>query len=264
MGSIFEKISKDHFFELVENCSSFFTIDKDAAYESISEVKREKIADESKNHIKCLEKRWYSSLLNQPDFSVYNDPYYLCDIWCCWTMYSRKSLLSIRAENSLGDRSVLSQMKGVRRVIDLGCGFGYTTAGLKELFPDAEVFGTNIESSYQFTLAKKLAAKRSFEIKGSFEEIGAVDFMFASEYFEHIPNPIEHLCQILMHNNPKYFVIANAFNGIAIGHFKEYSHLGEKYSGREMSKMFNDSMRFYGYKKVKTKIWNSRPAVWVK
>lgn len=172
--------------------------------------------------------------------------------------------MSLRAENSLGDRSVLSQMKGVKRIVDLGCGFGYTTAGLRELFSEADVFGTNIESSYQFKLAKKMALKRGFQLRGSFEEIGNVDFMFASEYFEHIPNPIEHLSQIIRHNNPKYFVIANAFNGIAIGHFRQYSHKGQKYSGREMSKMFNDAMRFYGFTKVKTKIWNNRPAVWIK
>lgn len=59
MSSVFEKISKEDFFELADSCSEFFKIDKESAYESISEVKRERIPDESKNHIKCLEKRWY-------------------------------------------------------------------------------------------------------------------------------------------------------------------------------------------------------------
>jgi len=49
---------------------------------------------------------------------------------------------------------------------------------------------------------------------------------------------------------------------MAIGHFNTYKYLTETYSGKDMSLLFNSTMRKHGYEKVKTACWNNRPAYW--
>lgn len=75
-----------------------------------------------------LEVRWYDSLKSgQPDYTVYDAPYILSDIWSCWVVYSRRLLLDAR-------KRIVPKMKDVTGVVDLGNGIGYTTAALKEIY----------------------------------------------------------------------------------------------------------------------------------
>jgi SAM-dependent methyltransferase len=226
-----------------------------------------------KNHlknlpIKCrtkhLQDHWYKSLSGIPAYNVYNDPYYICDIWLCWKPYSRKGLLALKNPKSMINKSVVDFINSPKKILDLGCGFGYTTAGLKEFFPEASVVGTNVKESYQFEIARKTGTERGFSITDNIESVGLVDVVFASEYFEHIVNPIEHAYNLINKTKPKIFIIANGFSGIAIGHFNEYYHKGKKYNPNEMSKMFSKFLAHMGYKKIKTKIWNNRPSLLVK
>ena len=77
------------------------------------------------------------------DFSVYDDTYYVCELWLCWIRYSRRYLRDISKNTSLFSRSIVSDIRA-NSVLDLGCGFGYTTAALKEFFPHATVTGTEL------------------------------------------------------------------------------------------------------------------------
>ena len=90
------------------------------------------------------------------------------------------------------------------------------------------------------------------------------DLVFASEYFEHFHNPIEHLIDVIQNCQPKYFIIANTFNSKAIGHFNDYVYQDKIYPGKIMSKMFNDVLRQNGYEQVETNCWNNRPTYWKK
>jgi SAM-dependent methyltransferase len=210
-----------------------------------------------------LERRWYASLESgAPDYSVYSDPFYLVDIWLCWTLYSRKGLLDLANPKSLETRSVIDYFGAVGAVLDLGCGFGYTTAGLKELFPKAQVTGTNLRDSFQFAIAAQLGLEFHFSLVERYERGPVIDVLVASEYFEHFSNPIEHAYEVLKIARPRHLVIANGFNGRAIGHFDAYTHRGTAYPAARMSKMFSEALRVLGYHKVKTKIWNNRPAIW--
>ncbi len=228
-----------------------------------------------------LEGRWYASLeQGAPDYSVYDDRYILSDIWACWETYSRKYLLSLRnPKGTLQGKSIASIIAPVRRIIDLGCGFGYTTAGLKELFPDAQVTGTNIEGCCQWKLAKQVGKLRGFRVCSNEEAMkDEADLVFASEYFEHILDALDHLENVLNCCKPKYLIVANSFGTISVGHFHVYESVRKvapdamgslfdapgkvQVKSASMSKLFGKVLRGQGYRQVETKLWNNRPAWW--
>lgn len=213
-----------------------------------------------------LEKRWYDSLAaKRPDYSVYDDEYILTELWTCWVLYSSKYLRAIRSPKSLDGRSIVEDMGNVRSAIDLGNGIGYTTATLKEIWPAAKVYGTNIATSRQWPVVTDMAHRYGFRMVQDVAGVGhEVDLVFASEYFEHIENPVKHLVSILATLRPKYLIVANAFGAISLGHFNEYIYQDNFYTPKETSRLFNSTLREFGYEKVKTKLWNQRPAYYKK
>jgi SAM-dependent methyltransferase len=255
VSSIFEKRTKNDLREFVSKWAALQVIDETKAFDLACAAMKYYKGDKSERinlrEFQDLEKQWYDSLAKgEPDYSVYGAPYFLSDIWACWVLYSRKYLLSARAH-------IISDMQ-VRSVADLGCGFGYTTAGLKELFPSATVFGTNFEGCLQWKFAAALGKERGFALAPDVQSLNRnIDLVFASEYFEHIEEPVAHLAQVLSACNPKYLVIANSFGTTSVGHF-----FSDKQAGRRVSRAFNATLRGLGYEKMKTKCWNDRPTFW--
>jgi trans-aconitate methyltransferase len=155
---------------------------------------------------------------------------------------------------------MMNELGDVRRIIDLGCGFGFSTIALKQLWPNAAVIGTNIRDTIQFQVASKLGRKYGFEMIDENATIPQpVDLVFASEYFEHILDPIQHLRQIIRQAQPRNWLIANTFGPEAIGHFDEYLVDGQMLKARQTSKVFKQTLVNAGYDLVKTRFWNSRP-----
>ena len=66
-----------------------------------------------------------------------------------------------------------------------------------------------------------------------------VDIVFASEYFEHFYDPIDHLSTIVSSVSPKYFVIGNAFNTWSIGHFIKYKAYNNIVDQSDIGLIFN-------------------------
>jgi SAM-dependent methyltransferase len=263
MSSIFDKTLAGGFIDLCSTCIDF---DSAKAVElttnAIRYYRGDKDARSSMRELQAIESRWYKSLAKgKPDYSVYSDPYFLCEVWACWMVYSRKYLLEIQSSKSLGTKSIVTDIGKVKTVADLGCGFGYTTAALKEIFPKADVVGTNVKPSSQYTVASRIGKEREFIMRPSALGIH-FDLVVAFEYFEHILNPIEHLNEIVESCKPKFFLIANSFNTTSVGHFDEYLHCGARIAGKDISRMFNQEMREHGYEMVKTKLWNNKPAYW--
>jgi trans-aconitate methyltransferase len=156
--------------------------------------------------------------------------------------------------------SVVDDMDNVNVIVDLGNGIGLTTKKIAEIFPSASVYATNIEVSYQYKIASELATSCGFTMMSDLKDMPLqADMMFASEYFEHFDRPIEHLDYIMSLQKPRYMIIANGFNGDAIGHFDTYFHMDKSYSSKEMNKLFSACMIRHGYKRVKTRLWNDRP-----
>lgn len=215
-----------------------------------------------------VEVQWYNSLNNgSPDYSVYDNIYYIADLWACWRVYSHKYLSLIASKNAYknSNTSVIESLVPVSAVIDMGNGFGITTALLKQMFPNATAYGVNIENTWQYKVSEEYGKMYNFRTVNDcscIHENNAI--VFASEYFEHIINPIEHLIDIVRKCNPKGFIIANSFGAKSIGHFDYYYHNGKKIQNRLVGRLFNKELRAMGYFKQNTKFWNNRPTIWIK
>lgn len=216
--------------------------------------------------------RWYASLTTgSPDYSVYGHDHYIAELWACWKVYSKQHLRNIQKDNSMFTHSIASLHSTDKVMVDLGCGFAYTTASIKQIFPSSTVYGTNLDGTLQMKVAKVMAIDYDFTMKSDPSELGEeVDLAFASEYFEHFDKPLDHLDYVVETINPKAMLIANAFGPKAIGHFDYYlvkqpeSDQYESVTAKEAGKLFNKRMKHHGYTKVKTKLWNNRPAYWKK
>ena len=248
--------------DFIESYSKDYSINKSKTKEMIADLKAyvsdRKNVEKRKRliYINKLEDRWYKSLkrISDPDYSVYDDDYYFVDLWVCWIAYSRRYLQALRSNKLLlngRDRANTADT-----IIDLGCGLGYTTASIKKLFPDSAVFGTNLENTKQYKYCKRMSLLHDFSIipnLNNFEK--SADIIFAFEYFEHIFNPVDHLRQVVEQaKKPILLYIANSFNTKSIGHFTYYK-VGNKYVDQsEISRIFNKSLRYIGYRKIKTKL----------
>ena len=210
--SIVEAVSKSDLVHFLNECEFVTEINVDLALQiATSHIHSHDKRDFNAKHLKRitdLQKRWKVSLKKkQPDFSVYDDTYYVCELWLCWIRYSRRYLRDINKNSSLFSRSIVSDIRA-NSVLDLGCGFGYTTAALKEIFPHATVTGTELLTAPQAKLAKKLGKKVNFKVVASYVRQKA-DLVFASEYFEHFERPVEHLEDVIRRVKPTYWLIAN-------------------------------------------------------
>ena len=244
------------------------SIDKDKAREQIRQTLKAFSAKGGHEahliHVQDAEDRWYGALAQgRVDYSVYDQDYYFTDLWVCFVKFSRKYVREILKAGSLdGINSVRSVFGKVSTVVDLGCGVGLVSAAFTQAFPGAKIYATNLENTKQWAFCKRMASDYDFSLVNGIEKIpGKVDVLFASEYFEHIERPIEHIQEIVAKLSPRHFIIANAFNTRSLGHFIEYKD-GQNVIGQaNISKLFNKRLKDLGYRKVKTKCWNNRPAI---
>lgn len=267
--------TKKDLISFIEDWSQVSVIDKNRAFtlalESIRYADRtcdyfpvDPLSPAREKPFKHVEARWYKSVdLGNPDYSIYDDQYILSDIWACWVRYSRSYLRMINDAKSLGDTSIVDNMKDVKVIADLGNGFGYTTAALKEMFPQAKIYGTNFEGGTQWKVASINANRHGFTMVPDVSHIPErVDLVFASEYLEHIYDPVAHMIEIHKTVSPRYLILASSFGTKSIGHFDSYINDGKKIDGKKMGRVFNTALRNMGYEKVKTKCWNNKPTYW--
>ena len=229
---------------------------KDIIVQTIKYLKGDKTLREELRIGQELELRWYKSVENgNPDFGVYDHPYYLAELVACWTIYSKEYIKNMN--------KFMLFPKDPKVIVDLGCGIGLSTLALKQLFPNAEVFGTNLKNTMQYSICNSIAEKNDFKIVESILDIPKdVDIVFASEYFEHISDPIKHLFDVIRYMSPKNLYAANSFNTKAIGHFPFYIVADELVENKKLGRIFGSEMRLHGYEKISTKLWNARPTYW--
>ena len=245
--------------EFVDQYAAMFDIDKEKALRYIK----------TNEHFDFLTDRWYEALelgdLNKA-YSVYDDEYYFTDMWNCFKVYSRNYLRNMKAPKLLNGQSIFDYMGDVKLIVDTGCGTGLTTGALKEMFNGSTVYGTNLRNTKQWQFCETKATQFEFSMIEDISQVveKEVDLVFSSEYFEHIEAPAEHVDYIVKQKNPKYFIIANAFNTRAIGHFITYKHYGQDIDQTKISKIFNDKLKSLGYVKIKTNLFNNRPNFWAR
>jgi SAM-dependent methyltransferase len=274
-GPVLEKASKQYAAEFSNMCADLLGISKRELEEdilnTINYYNSSKDVRFNMAHPKELEERWYESLKTTPDYSIYSGVNMLPDMWACWKIYSREYLRAMVSEKTLpyidkvtGDlatKSILSEVN-VNSVLDLGCGIGYTTAALTQMFPNAKVYATNLPDTAQFKICESMASQFKFKLLTNVNEVDCkVDLVFASEYFEHFEDPTAHLDEVLK-LNPDYLIIANAFSAKSVGHFDEYYHKGEAHTGKLYGRVFNSYLREQGFDKVVTNCYNNRPTYW--
>jgi len=267
MKKSIDKFKTEDLQNFVELCSNYIDIDKSKFFTLASNAllyyKGSKSQREQLREYQEIESRWYNSLAaGTPDYSVYDDPYMLVEVWACWCMYSRKYIGLLDKIGQTEHGSLRNSLGNIQSIADIGCGCAYTTAAWKEAYPDANVIGTQVVGSPQFEIATNMGAQHGFSIIGELES--HADLVFASEYFEHWEAPIEHLEQVLAKATPKALVIANAFGSKSVGHFDVYKDRGVDYNPKAISRKFNQCLRNHGYTLIHTKFWNGRPTVWIK
>ena len=212
-----------------------------------------------------LEEHWYASVQSgSPDYAIYDTDEYLVELFACWRVYSRRYLRDLLATRALPTGCIYAQLLPVKSVLDLGCGIGFSTAALTQLFPKAEVIGTNLPDTKQTAIAKTLGKRYGFDVFGDVPPHKFVDVVFASEYFEHFQQPIDHLTEVLDVLNPVGLLVANSFGGRAVGHFNRYEVSGRWVDGKFAARLFNDELRSRGYVQVQSGFWNNRPSHWKK
>ena len=276
-NSILSRTTKKDLIAFIEDWSQVSTIDKNKALTLALEAIRytdrtydyfpvNPLSPARDKPFKDVEDRWYKSVdLGAPDYSIYDDQYILSDIWACWVRYSRSYLRMISDAKSLSGTSIVDDMKDVKVIADLGNGFGYTTAALKEMFPQAKVYGTNFEGGTQWKIASINAERHGFTMVPDVSCIpDRVDLVFASEYLEHIHEPVAHMAEVYERVSPRYLILASSFGTKSIGHFDSYIDNGKKVDGRMMGRIFNNALRKMDYVKVATKCWNNKPAYWTR
>ena len=194
--------------------------------------------------------QWYESLKKcKPDYSLYNSKFYLMSSWICHDLFS-KGYLTIIARRK-------KEFKKPKVIIDFGCGLGFSSLKLQNIFK-CKVYATNVKDSQQAVFNKEVF-KDKVELVTDIRKLPKCDLAYCSEYFEHFENPIKHLKQILKLVTPKFFVFANSFNTIAVGHFNVYN--GK--SADETKELFQKALMNAGYVQLK-QTWNNRPQIWKK
>lgn len=245
---IFNKTKDSCFDELVELANGFKPLTVEQASKDWPELYKqwEKSVDEGK-----------------PDYSVYEADSYLYESFLCWKLYASRYVKLLRKYLAKDDCKL--KVDEIKTIADLGCGCGYSTVALKSVFPDATVIGTNLPGTMQYYIDKKVCEGIDGcymqDENDDFKE--SMDMIFASEFFEHLTNPIDLLEELIKKYSPKYFVVANTFTKMSLGHFREYYYDGTAYTGPDMSRKFNDILRSHGYVAVETGFFNNRPRVWM-
>jgi hypothetical protein len=204
----------------------------------------------------ALHERWYASLdTGMADYSIYDGSGYLAEAYHCWLTYSRVYIKWLSRCPAVTD---------VHTITDVGCGIGYSTCQLAAAFPAARVTGTQLSGSVQARFCEALRhcnGAPGFDLASGTAEAGPSDLVFASEYFEHFHQPVNHLLDVIRDTRPRLFVHASTFGQPAPGHFPAYLVGGAEAGGRATSKAFHQTLRAAGYRLVAAG-WNSRPSVW--
>ena len=95
MTEILDKFKTDDLTTYLEFCKKFIDFDVDEASNiATNTIKYYKGSKSNRDLLRYgqeIENKWYQSLEEgTPDYDLYNDNYFVIEIWSCWVVYSRK------------------------------------------------------------------------------------------------------------------------------------------------------------------------------
>ena len=112
--------------------------------------------------------------------------------------------------------------KGNERVLDAGCGDGFYLKLLKELYPNLELYGIDIDkkalSVAQINLENELKAQKITIFEKSINETefkdNFFDAVFSTEVLEHVPNDLDAVQEVkrILKNNGKFIFTVPNYN----------------------------------------------------
>lgn len=202
---------------------------------------------------KELTAKWYKSLAdNNPDYTIYDDDYFLYASLDCYKKYSSK-YIKMLFKNAISTNLI----KACKNIVDMGNGLGYSTLLIKQLLNDENisVYGNNIINTLQY---KYNAFLNNDMLILDNQQIDCFIFF---DFMEHIENPIEYIENLINIHKPKLLIFANSFNTYCIGHFENYKDKNNVIEQKKISRLFNKAVRNKGYAKIECKFWNNRPMV---
>lgn len=192
--------------------------------------------------------QWYSS--GQTDFSVYAHEKSLlaCASYTIW-----QSLVHVeRPTKYLRDHGFRVPVKNV---VDHGCGLGFSTLLLGQLYPRARVIGTNVPG-VQMEFNRFLLSKFSPRNVELIDERELDDlrldrvYLLCLEVFEHFKKPLVELRHLIELLRPVMFAESSSFAVRATGHFDEYDFDGDLLPNTRLpSDRFNTSIKSLGYER---------------
>ena len=209
---------------------------------------------------------WSGDRSPEAEVKLYSDPLYLIESWVCYFEWAK--IAGDRFKKIAAQGELFSIPPG-STAVDLGAGCGLSTIdllsvpGIERVIYQNHPKATTQIDYFQSVIPDELADSIELSLDG---DIPKGDVYFASEFYEHIRRPGDHLESVLAHE-PFAFVHATSFSAPwAPGHFHEY-HYGDKSvpGNRGAKRLFHNILRARGYERRHcTTFWNGRPAVWIK
>lgn len=214
---------------------------------------------------KTLEEIWKKS--NYTDFSIYQHPDYIYDMFVCYHFVSKASItnmLSYFKKNNITytDFTYLDDYNGV----------GLTTLHLLNEIKAKNIFFFN-NNQEQISTFKKLCEKYKFDFPAneydSCDSSNKYDVVISLETAEHYKEPLEYAKQLVKKTN-KYLIYSSGFNKLFPGHFPTYTIQDEyvlfskkrevsiKTAGRIVNKYLKDNLDLV------YKGWNGKPTIYRK
>lgn len=234
----------------------------------IRELRHAWVDPDRRTALVALEQRWRASVeAGQPDETVYADDAYLAEAWACWANLSRRYLVNLVRPSMLPPHGAARDLGPVRRVVDLGCDAGLTTASLACLFPRASVVGVGRPATPAGRIAAELGTRAGFRVVATPTEAadllgGPADLAFSAEYFTRVPRPAEAFSEVVSALRPRALVQSCSFTARAVGHYPAYDFDGAALGGSDAAAALTAEIMRRGYRRVPFGARDGRPAYW--
>jgi SAM-dependent methyltransferase len=84
-----------------------------------------------------------------------------------------------------------------KRILDVGCGVGASSAWLKSLYPESYTVGLEGNGALLPELASNVDEPHIVDLNGSWPDVGAVDLVLLLDVLEHLVDPQKALARIM-------------------------------------------------------------------